>query len=39
MEVQLSEALKKVYAHGLSLACYAFLAQQHRDHGHSEHQV
>ncbi|KAL0022977.1 hypothetical protein WJX79_000787 [Trebouxia sp. C0005] len=39
MEVQLREAFKKEYAHGLTLACYAFLAQQYREQGCSEHQI
>jgi len=39
MEVQLKEAMKKVYAHDLGFTCYAFLAQQYREQGYSEHQV
>ncbi len=39
MQVQLREAMQKVYAQGLSLADYAFQAQQYREEGHPEHQV
>ncbi len=39
MQVQLREAMQKVYAQEWSLADYAFLAQQYREEGHPEHQV